>query len=412
MIGSISWLLLEKLLRVASGVLVSTAVARHLGPEGYGVLAVAIGGIAVATAAANMGADHVNLAELARADTPDFLASAFPVRLLWAALCAGAAGLMVLRSDASAGPLYLALAGSVLAAAPLVFTHQLYADSRFAVASAIGIASVLVGATVRLLGVSFDLGVEWFAWCLTIEAAALALGVTLAATWSGRWQPMRGSTQEALRYLKLCGPTLASAVLVAAYLRLELFFVGGFLGSEAAGTWAAAMMFILPWNMASAAILPVVNRRLTKLSPDDGSRERAMVQLLRAMLVLGLICMVVNIVAIHGVVSLLLGARYAASIEIATIGSVALLPLFLGAVQDVWLAQRRRTSVVLRKVLVGLPLSLGLLALGASQAGLVGVAIGMCLSYFLTAVLLNAWLDADFFGLQLTAIGARRARRH
>ena len=106
--------------------------------------------------------------------------------------------------------------------------------------------------------------------------------------------------------------------------------------------------------------------------------------------------------------SILLGTRYAQATPIATVCSLALVPLFLGAAQDVWLAQRRRTSVVLRKVVIGIPLSGALLWVGASQAGLIGAAIGMVLSYLATAILLNAVLDREFLAIQLAAIGVRR----
>lgn len=412
MIRQASWLLLEKLLRVASGLLVSTAVARHLGPADYGLLAVAVGAIGVAVAAANMGADHVNLAELARGDAPGFLASALWVRCGWAVCCALAVWLVASGIDTSApAAVWTALLGVVLAAAPQILTHQLYADGRFATASALAIAGVLTGAAARIAGVVLGLDLTWFAWCFTIEAVALGGGVLLwfSAT-DRRWRPTAVRWADARRYAVLCAPTVVSAVLVALYFRIELFVVGGVLGAEAAGTWAAAMMFILPWNMASAALLPVVNRRLMLRRPEDGPADATMLRLLRLMVVAGAGCAMVNLVAVPWVVALLLGDRYAATVTIAAIGSAALVPLFVGAVQDVSLAQRRRTGVVLRKALVGIPLSIGLLALGASQGGLAGVAVGLLVSYFITTGPLNAWLDPDFFRLQLAAIGWRRER--
>ena len=406
--GAISWLLLERILRVASGVLLSTAVARHLGPASYGTLALAIGVVGVAGAAAAMGADHINLARLAQRPESGFLASAFAARLAWSSVCA----LIVAGIAAVVWPdqwaLHLVLCGTVLATAPAVFTQQMYADNQFSTVSLLGIAAVGLAAVARLAGVMLDFGLPWFAACAVLEPAVLVLA-TAAWTWRhGRWRPPEATVDAALRYWRLCLPTLASAVLVAVYFRLELLVVDTVLGAQAVGTWSAAMMFILPWNMVSAAILPVVNRRLGLVATDNAAHARTMVRLVRAMLLLALACAAANMLAVQLAVPLLLGVRFADAVPVATIASLALVPLFLGAVQDVWLAQRGRNAVVLRKVLVGIPLSVGLLWFGAYRAGLAGAAVAMVVSYMVTAIALNALLDRDFLKIQLTAVGVRR----
>jgi O-antigen/teichoic acid export membrane protein len=404
--GAISWLLLDKVLRVVSGVLVSTAVARYLGPADYGTLAVAIGMVGIASAAANMGADHINLAELSRRPGAEFLASAFAARLLWATLCTLLVTALAFVWAPDQLVLYAVLSGMVLVTAPSVFTHQLYAHDGFRTATLFGMVAIVLAVCARLAGVAWHMNLVWFAGCAVLEMAVL---VVAAGVWAWRrdlWQPRAASMPAGWRYLRLCLPTIASAVLVAAYFRAELLVVNAVMGELAAGTWSAALMFILPWNMASAAILPVVNRRLGQAGSHDAVAQRhLMVRLVRAMLLLAVGCVLVNVLAIQFAVPLLLGPRFAASAPVAMICSLALVPLFLGAVQDVWLAQQRRNSVVLRKVLIGLPLSVGLLWVGISQAGLIGAAIGMVASHWATAIVLNAWLDRDFLKIQMAAVG-------
>jgi O-antigen/teichoic acid export membrane protein len=406
--GAISWLLLERILRVASGVLVSTTVARYLGPASYGTLAVALGVVGVASAAAGMGADHINLAQLSRHPGPGFLASALVARLLWSGACTLVLFVVAMLVWPAQLQLFVVLGGMVLATAPLVFLHQMYADNQFRGATAFGIVAIVAAVAARLAGVAWQLDLAWFAACAVLESAAMVLAAAVWVWRRGGWLPSSASLVQAGRYLRLCLPTLASAVLVALYFRIELLVVDAVLGAHAVGTWSAAMMFILPWNMASAAVLPVMNRRLGALGDDGAAGRNLMVRLVRAMLLLALACVVVNVVAVQFAVPLLLGSRYAQAATIAMVASLALVPLFMGAVQDVWLAQTGRNGVVLRKVLVGIPLSVALLWTGASQAGLVGAAAGMVVSYLITAILLNAVLDRGFLGIQLAAIGVGR----
>lgn len=408
MTGAISWLLLERILRVISGVLVSTAVARHLGPASYGMLALVIGVVGVASAAAGMGADHINLAELTKRPGPEFLASALVVRVLWSFVCAASAVALAALAWPAQLELFVVLAGTVLATAPMVFLHQMYAENKFGAASMMGIAAVVVAVIARLAGVVLEFDLIWFAGCAVLEPAAAVLAAAAWAWRRGTWHPGAATLQYAVRYLQMCLPTVVSAVLVALYFRIELLVVDAVLGAQALGTWSAAMMFILPWNMASTAVLPVVNRRLGILAAEGGIRVQVMVKLVRAMLLLALACAAINMLAVQLAVPWLLGERYAESARIATICSLALVPLFLGAVQDVWLAQRGRNAVVLRKALLGIPASVGLLWIGAQQAGLAGAAVAMVLSYLVTAVAFNALLDREFLMIQLAAIGVRR----
>jgi O-antigen/teichoic acid export membrane protein len=405
--GSISWLLLEKILRVASGVLVSTAVARYLGPGAYGSLAVAIGVVGIAVAAAGMGADHINLAQLSRRPGPEFLASAVAARTVWSVFCAAVVILVVVSISPGQAPLVWWLGGMVLAAAPQVFVHQMYADNAFRVASIVGILAIALAVVARLWGVAEGFSLAWFAGCAVLEPAVMVLAAAAWAWRRGAWRPAAVSLAQMRGYLRLCGPTLVSAVLVALYFRIELLVVDAVLGARAVGTWSAAMMFILPWNMASAAVLPVVNRRLGQSDPGDGTGSRVMVKVVRAMLLLAVGCALLNMLAVQFAVPLLLGPRFAEAAAVATIASLALVPLFLGAAQDVWLAQRQRNAVVLRKVLIGIPMSVALLWFGASQGGLQGAALAMVLSYTLTAIGFNAVLDREFLRIQGAAIGVQ-----
>lgn len=408
MTAAISWLLLERILRIVSGVLLSTAVARHLGPGSYGSLALAIGIVGIAGAAAGMGADHINLARLTQRPGPEFLASAFLARMVWSLACALV--LVVLASIAwpAQWTVFVVLCGTVLATAPAVFTQQLYADNQFGKASCLGIAAIAVAAAARLAGVLMDFDLPWFAACAVLEPATMVMAAAASSWRQGRWRPAAADASEARRYWRMCLPTLGSAILVALYFRLELLVVDGVLGAKAVGTWSAAMMFILPWNMASAAILPVVNRRLGLLVDDERALARTMVKLVRTMLLLALACAAANMLAVQVAVPMLLGQRFADSVPVATICSFALVPLFLGAVQDVWLAQHGHNATVLRKVIVGIPLSAGLLWFGARQAGLAGAAVAMVASYLVTAVALNALLDREYLKIQLVALGVRR----
>lgn len=260
MIGStrfnVTWMFAEKLLRVLVGVVVSAAVARYLGPETYGSLAVSIGIVSIAIAAANMGADHIHVSEFAQRDGVEraaFLGSALLVRLLWSMVC------------------------------------------------------------------------------------------------------------------------------------LLLFWVA------------------MGWHGVSHR--NVLNRRLAITIGEEADYERRLIKLLRWMFLLAATAAIINCAVVAVLAPLLLGPKFNEVAPIVFITSLSFLPLFSGTVQDLSIAHRRNTGTVLKKVLVGLPISAALYYLIVPTYGLRGAAVAMVLSYFCTAILLNIVLDKQFFRIQLRALG-------
>lgn len=398
----------EKGLRVLSALVVATAVARHLGPAQYGALAVAIAWMALPSSAAGMGTDHVNQTLLAKAGDATLLRSAYLLRVGWALVCAVTALAIVWLLQLDPLGAYVALSIGVGLVSCAIFLHALYAQGRFRLASTLGLLSLVLGVSLRLLGIHLGWGATEFAWCVMLEVALP--GVLAALVAKSQRQQSRQNNQgrwcwlTARNYARLCWPTAVSAVLVALFLRLDLFIVDQQLGKQAAGAWAAAMMFVMPWGMVSAALLPVASRQLHLSAADPAQFNQGMVKLIRRMLLLALAAIAVNALALAWLVPWLLGPAYAQAVELGMVASLAILPLFLGATQELSLAYRQRTDLVLRKVLLALPLSAAMSWFGVANFGLIGAAVGMVLAQLTTTVLMNVLLDPDYFKLQLSAL--------
>jgi O-antigen/teichoic acid export membrane protein len=213
---------------------------------------------------------------------------------------------------------------------------------------------------------------------------------------------------SAKAYIKLCMPTAISAVLVALYLRLELFMVGALIDKSAAGLWAGVAMFVAPWGMVVGSILPIANKYLSNLEVDSAGYNDKIVRLIQFMLLTAVSAVLFNFVAAFTIVPLLFGDEYTKIPKIVCIASVSIIPLCMGSVQEIWVAHQRSSFLVLKKVVLGLPLSVGLLYFLINNHGLEGAAIAMVISCFCTAILMNFFFDRAFLRLQLLAIGFNR----
>ncbi len=99
------------------------------------------------------------------------------------------------------------------------------------------------------------------------------------------------------------------------------------------------------------------------------------------------------------------GQEYKSIQSIILVSSFSLVPLFMGSVQEIWIAHHQKTSIVLKKVIIGIPISAALFVIFIKYSGIHGASIAMATSYYTTAFAINYYFDNNFFKLQLRAIG-------
>lgn len=407
---SASWLMFEKILRIASGVLVTAAIARYLGPNSYGYLAVILGTVGVVTAGATMGAGHVDISELSVRDSAGsmrFLSSAILARVLWSVICLLLFLAFIFFEHASAPHLYLLVSLLVPISALTIVAKKIQADGDFARYSQLSCFVIAIGAVVKLVGIYQENSIGYFVFAAVLDGflSVVILGAWVFVKNKISFRELVPEWRVSKSYLRLCFPTAISAVFVAIYFRLELFMVSSVLDGAAAGLWAGVMMFITPWRMVASSILTIANRHLSKGGVNGGNYEDRVVRLIKFMLLVSVFASLFNSLIALVVVPVLLGDEYREIHGVVWIASLTIIPLFLGAVQEVWIAHQKTTSIVLKKVIVGLPLSFVLLYVFIATWGLKGAAFGMVVSYFVTAVVLNYFFDRKFLVLQLRGIG-------
>jgi O-antigen/teichoic acid export membrane protein len=409
-----SWLLAEKAVRVASGLLVTAAVARHLGPEGYGHLSVALGLMWVVNSAATMGADHVNVSELSRRDGRDawtYLGSAILVRVLWSFISLALLWVVLFFYRTGVEDLLLILSFGIPISVLGIFGDKVIASGRFKAFAVAAIVAVVVGGSIRLYGVVADKTIPFFALAGVLESAVLATALAVAAVrlpgfTLGMLMP---SMKLVMQYWRMCLPIAFSAALVTVAQRIELFAIDAMLGKDAAGEWAVVQMFILPWAMVAVSVASVANQRMARLEAGGVDYGVRFVSLIRRMVGVSLLAAAINAAAARVLIPLLLGPAYEVAIDLVMVASAALIPLFLGAAQEIWLANTRNTGVVLRKVLLSLPLAVILLLVLLPRFGLLGAAISMVCATFISVTVFNVLFDRSYVKLMLRACGLRVA---
>lgn len=407
---NVQWLFLEKSLRILLGVLVGAWVARHLGPERFGVLSYAIAFVAIFQAACQLGLDAIVVRDIAQ--RPDaasaVLGTALRLRIgAGLAGCVVALGLMSLLrpGDSEALLLTALIAGGLLFQAAdtvdLWFQSQLQ-SKRSVLAKT---AAFVLSNGARVLAILSDAGLTTFAALVLVEAVlvAAALAVMYRRLPTGdRWRWQGGLAPTLLRE---SWPLLAAGLAVLLYMRLDQIMLRELVGEYALGQYAAAQQlstvgYFLPMIICSSAA-----PELARLHASDMvAYQAALRRLFSLCWVVSLSLAAVMLLGADLFVALLFGPDYAEAATVLRWHVLAMVPVSLGLAQSLWITHERRPAMALQRTLLGFAVSLSLNLLLIPRYGAVGAAVAYLCCQTTAAILSNALLAPSMLRLQFAAL--------
>lgn len=262
-----AWLILERILRIIAALVVGTWVARHLGPEQYGVLGYVAACFGFLAPIASLGIDQPALRALANGMPQGaVIATAVSLRLLAGCVLAVTAALALMHEHpAEPYPsVILPLAiGSVFAAADACewpFQARLATRSP----ALARVVALCTAAAIRIFLLLTGAGVTAFAWVLACEMAMVGLG--LAVAW--RWQPERfrleWNPSLAHEFLRAGWPLALSGLLIMSYSRIDQVMLEHLANTNEVGLYVAATRlsecwWLIPTAIATAATSSLVH---------------------------------------------------------------------------------------------------------------------------------------------------------
>jgi PST family polysaccharide transporter len=393
------WLIGERLLSGLLAITVTAAVARHLGPGGFGVLSFALSLVLLFGTLWTLGLSGIVVRELVRepARQAELMGTVLGLRLAGGIVAfVGALGLAVIlgRDDTTRLAVAVLMVGvlGLYAFDGIDFWLQAQVRSRHAVIArslALALASVLnIGLIVvdaPLLAFVAATALEYGLGGLFLVIAYIRLGGR-----PGRWT-YRGTM--ARRLLLASWPLILSGVFNAINLRADQLMLGVMSSKEDVGTYAAAARLSEVWYFVPAAIAASVFPAMVRVHAGDRpSFDRWMGRLYDLMISLAL-PIAIGVALLAGpLVALLYGPAYEASAPILAVHVWAGPFVFLGAALSRWLIaeDRLRFSLVRHSAgaIVNIALNLVLIpaygGLGAAISTLVSYAVasfGACFLY-------------------------------
>lgn len=259
-IGNSGWLMFEKLLRMAVGLLVNVWIARYLGPESFGHLSYALAFAGLFVPLVTLGLDEIVIRNIVRepACTNETLGTAFAIKLVGGvvAFAAATATVIVVRPTDSLSHWLVAIiaAGSLFQSLNIIdiwFNSQV--QTKYAVLPRN--ISFIVCTFIRIALILYKAPLTAFALMVTIETGLAAAGlIMMYRTRVGAFKEWHASLSAARNLLKDGLPLLLSFAAIGIYQRIDQVMLQELSGSKEVGIYAVAVRLAEVWIFIPNAI--------------------------------------------------------------------------------------------------------------------------------------------------------------
>lgn len=404
------WLLLDKVLRLVVGVLVSAWVARYLGPAQFGELAYILAFIAFFQAITNLGLEGIVVRDIAqyKERANSILGTAFILRFgvgvaCWLFAVGSTAWLHGLQD--SSVVLTALVAGTLIfqAADTVDLWFQSQSQSRRTVLAKI--VSLLLTNGIKVLLILNEAPLVGFAAVLVLEGLISALGLAIAYSRFPCSQRWAYSADTARELLVESWPFLLSGISIIVYMRIDQIMIKEMLGSNELGIYAAVLPLATMWQFIpialTASLAPFVARKKTE---SEDAYWQALEKIFKFYALLGwMVCIPVAVLA-NIAVNTLYGPAYQDGAIVLSIYVFTNLFINMGVAQGLWLLNDRRASLSLAKTVIGAVISVLGNWLLIPYWGITGVAAVAVMAQLASAVLTNFFFSRRLFVMQIRSL--------
>jgi len=262
-----SWLLGERVLRMAISLFVGIYVARYLGPESFGFLSYALSFVLLFSSLASFGLDDILVRELVR--RPEHRNKLLGT-VFWLKVCGtgvmGIAITLVLQFKAEDLQIYWIIViitfGYLFQAANVVdFYFQSQVQSKFAVRAQV--FQLLVTSLFKIYLVWNQAELIWFAFALMLDQAVVAMFFLLVYHWEIEWFPFFSFRwKQAKILMRDAWPMIFAGMVVSVYMKIDQVMLKEMLDAKAVGIYAAAVKLCEAWyfvpGVAASSLFPAV----------------------------------------------------------------------------------------------------------------------------------------------------------
>lgn len=389
-VSNLSWLFIEKMVRIFVAVFVGIWVARYLGPEQYGQYSYALSFVGLFITVASLGLNGVLVRELVKyPEKRDvLLGTGFFLKVGGAILVFALLGIATLftSNDSLAKMMIFVIGGTTIfqSLGVIDFYFQSKVLSKYVVYANLG--ALTFSSLIKVGLVLYQQPVIAFAWVFLFESIVFAIGL-LFFYWKNKmaihnWvfkRPM------ALILLKDSWPLILSGFVISVYMKIDQVMIKEILGDEKVGQYAVAVKLSELWYFIPVIIVSSFFPAIINAKNEGMKVYHQRLQSLYDILVWLAICIAVPMTFLSDwIVAVLYGEAFQLAGDVLMIHIWTGIFVFLGLAFSNYLTNENLTKKSFYRTLLGAISNVILNLILIPKMGIRGAAIATLIAQFIT----------------------------
>lgn len=336
---NISWVSLERLIRLGGGLLVGTLVARYLGPASFGIFSYAYAIYALFNILSNLGLDLLIVKDitLEPKSEDEILGTAFLLKVGASFITTAAAILFAALLKPNDWitikiTALLSLASVFQGFEVVGFFFQAKLKSRVTIIPTALVFIAMCGA--RVIAVFTHGTLLAISWIAAIEITLTQLCLGVCYVWQSRRLPKwHFNRTKAASLLRESWPLMLSSFLIVVYVRCDQIILGMFCKPATVGDYSAAVKLAELWYSLPLIVCGSVMPQLLRIKESNWIEYHARLQRLYDLLALSSVAVAILTMLVgKTAISIVFGSQYMAAYPILSIYIWTGLFVFLGIV--------------------------------------------------------------------------------
>jgi len=389
-----SWLLSEKIIRMSIGLCLTVWLARHLGPESYGLLSYVVSFTALFSIISTFGLDNIITRELVKSpnNRDKLLGTSFVLKIIGSILMIFlliAFSSIINNTYTSILILLVGFSYFFLSFNVIDYYFQSKVISRFSVFA--NCISLLFSSILKIMLILNNSSLVLFCVAIALDSLILASGYIFFYKHNNlsikKWFFDRNL---AFILLKDGWPLMLSGFVISIYMKIDQVMINHLLGSEAVGQYSVAATlseawYFIPAVISSSLFPAIVNAKMKSQTLYIDRLQK----LYRLMVILSL-SIAIPITFLSGyIVNFIYGPQYNQAANVLTVHIWAGVFMFIGFVYGNYLITENKTKIALSRNIVGAFSNVILNIFLIPKYGIIGAAYATIISVILANYLID-----------------------
>lgn len=392
-----AWLLFDKIYRMGLGLIITIIIARHLGPENFGILNYALAIIALTTTIGSLGLNNIVVRQLVhnKEDSNITLGTSFVLQLLGGLISFLLVFLIVniFRPNEPTLNIVIAILGASILTKSTDTARYWYesrVDSKYIVIA--DNLSFTIFAIIKLFLVITEGDIVLFAWTIFGEilfASIMIMIIYLKQTNSLiQW---RFKIREAKNLLSSSWPLILSGLAGTLYMRIDQIMLGQMLGDKEVGIYSAAVRLSEMWYFIPAIVISSTFPHLIKTRQSNAKSYYKNLKMLFDAMSIASICIAIPTTLLSDlIIFYLYGKNYELASQVLIIHVWSCVFVFSGTVSSRWFIAENLQRFSFYRAIAGCATNIILNLILIPIYGIIGSAWASLISQAVACIFFNA----------------------